>query len=104
MLTSDLEFSMIELIGYRGNPFKAKLHEKIKYPLVSFHFSFVRSINVVKYSNTSILCVIPIIYKKLSFWTSPKFCSDWSKIYFKSFLKISYCGGKVLEFPGYNRT
>ena len=103
MLTSGWEFSMIELIGYRGSPFKAKLHEKKKYPPVSFHFSFPMSIYVVKYSNKFILCVIHVIYKKLSIWTSPKFYSDWSKIYFKSFLKVCYFGGKVLEFPGYNK-
>ena len=61
------------------------------------------SVNFVKYSNPFILCVIRVIYKELSFWVSPKCCGDWSKIYFKSFLKVFYFGGKAVEFPGYNK-
>ena len=70
---------------------------------IRFHFTFPMCIIFLKYSNTFILCVTHVIYKKLSCWTSPKTFGDWSKMYYKSFLKVSYFGGKVLEFPGYNK-
>ena len=72
-------------------------------PVISFHFTFPMCTIFLKYSNTFILCVTHVIYKKLSCWTSPKIFSAWSKMYYKSFLKVSYFRGKVLEFPGYNK-
>ena len=66
MLTSGVVFFVIELIGYRGSPLRQNFIIK-KYPLVSFHFSFPISENYVKYSNTFTLCVIQVIYKKISF-------------------------------------
>ena len=65
---------------------------------LSFHFNFLMSITFFKYSNTFILCVIHIIYKKLTFLANP---TDLLKRYYKNFLKVSYFVLKCIKFSNF---